>query len=55
MQIGRDQHEPEIGFRRHDTQREQLRGFERANFLDKRRERDLRRPLLLRAEQVATG
>src|SRR5204863_3600864 len=52
VQIGRDQHEPEIGFRRDHAQSQKLGGLHRANFLDERRERDLRVALLVCAKQL---
>src|SRR3954447_19561734 len=52
MQIGRNEHETEIGFRRDHAEGEKLGRFERADFLDERRERDLRVALFVRAEQL---
>ena len=52
MQIGRDQHEPEIGFRRDHAHGEQLRVLERADFLHERSEARLRFALLFGAQEL---
>src|SRR5947207_449532 len=52
MQIGRDQHETDVRFRRDHAQSEELSRFQSANFLDEGRERDLPVSLFLRTEQL---
>src|SRR5437763_6362517 len=52
MQVGRDQHEGDVGFRSNDAERKQLGFLGRANFLDDLRERDLGSALFVGAEQL---